>query len=139
MKPNLILHVVAKFLIPLIIVFSLYVQFHGDFGPGGGFQAGVIFSAAFILYALVFGLDAAEKIIPSQWLHKLAALGLVMYAGVGVVTLLLGGNYLDYTVLGATQIAGQHLGILLVELGVGITVGAVMLIIFFAFAGRGRT
>ncbi len=139
MKPNLILHVVAKFLIPLIIVFSLYVQFHGDFGPGGGFQAGVIFSAAFILYALVFGLDAAEKIIPSQWLHMLAALGLVLYAGVGVVTLLLGGNYLDYTVLGATQIAGQHLGILLVELGVGITVGAVMLIIFFAFAGRGRT
>ncbi len=139
MKPNLILHVVAKFLIPLIIVFALYVQFHGDFGPGGGFQAGVIFSAAFILYALVFGLDAAEKIIPSQWLHMLAALGLVLYAGVGVVTLLLGGNYLDYTVLGATQIAGQHLGILLVELGVGITVGAVMLIIFFAFAGRGRT
>ena len=138
MKPNLILHVVSKFLIPLIIVFALYVQFHGDFGPGGGFQAGVIFSAAIILYALVFSLDAAEKIIPSQLLRILAALGLVIYAGVGVVTLLLGGNYLDYSVLASTQIAGQHLGILLVELGVGITVAAVMLIIFFAFAGRGR-
>ncbi|MCF6283084.1 MAG: Na(+)/H(+) antiporter subunit B [Candidatus Polarisedimenticolaceae bacterium] len=138
MKPNLILHVVAKFLIPLIIIFALYVQFHGDFGPGGGFQAGVIFSAALILYALVFGLDAAEKIIPSHILRILASLGLVIYAGVGVVTLLLGGNYLDYTVLGSTQIAGQHLGILLVELGVGITVAAVMLIIFFSFAGRGR-
>ena len=138
MKPNLILHVVAKFLIPLIIVFALYVQFHGDFGPGGGFQAGVIFSAALILYALVFGLDTAEKIIPSHLLRILASLGLVIYAGVGVVTLLLGGNYLDYNTLGSTQIAGQHLGILLVELGVGITVAAVMLIIFFAFAGRGR-
>ncbi len=138
MKPNLILHVVSKFLIPLIILFALYVQFHGDFGPGGGFQAGVIFSAALILYALVFGLDAAEKIIPSHLLRILASLGLLIYAGVGVVALLLGANYLDYSVLGSNQIAGQHLGILLVELGVGITVAAVMLIIYFAFAGRGR-
>jgi multicomponent Na+:H+ antiporter subunit B len=138
MRTNLILHVVAKFVIPLIILFALYVQFHGDFGPGGGFQAGVIFSAAFILYSLVFGLDAAEKIIPPHWLRILAALGVVIYAGVGVVSLLLGGNYLDYTLLGSNQIAGQHLGILLVELGVGITVAAAMLILFFAFAARGR-
>ena len=138
MRPNLILHVVAKFVIPLIILFALYVQFHGDFGPGGGFQAGVIFSAAIILYSLVFGLDAAEKIIPTSWLQRLAALGVLIYAGVGVATLLLGGNYLDYNLLADDQIAGQHLGILLVELGVGITVAAVMLILFFAFAGRGR-
>ncbi len=138
MMPNLILHVVSKFLIPLIIIFALYVQFHGDFGPGGGFQAGVIFSAAIILYAMVFGLDAAEKIIPPYMLRILASLGVVIYAGVGVVSLLLGGNYLDYSVLASTQVAGQHLGILLVELGVGITVSAVMLIIYFAFAGRGR-
>ena len=138
MRPNLILHVVAKFLIPLIFLFALYVQFHGDFGPGGGFQAGVIFSAAIILYALVFGLSSAEKIIPPHWLRILASLGVVIYAGVGVESLFLGGNYLDYTPLGADQIAGQHLGILLVELGVGITVAAAMLIIFFAFAGRGR-
>lgn len=138
MKHNLILRVVSKFTIPLIILFALYVQFHGDFGPGGGFQAGVIFSAAIILYALVFGLDAAEKIIPQRILHILASLGLVLYAGVGVVSLFMGGNYLDYSVLGSTQVAGQHLGILLVELGVGITVSAVMLIIYFTFAGRGR-
>lgn len=138
MMPNLILHVVSKFLIPLIIIFALYVQFHGDFGPGGGFQAGVIFSAAIILYAMVFGLDAAENIIPPYMLRILASLGVVIYAGVGLASLLLGGNYLDYSVLASTQIAGQHLGILLVELGVGITVSAVMLIIYFAFAGRGR-
>jgi multicomponent Na+:H+ antiporter subunit B len=138
MRPNLILHVIAKFVIPLIIMFALYVHFHGDFGPGGGFQAGVIFGAALILYSLVFGLRSAEKIIPTQWLRVLAALGVVIYAGVGVASLLLGGEYLNYTVLGSNQIAGQHLGILLVELGVGITVAAVMLILFFAFAGRGR-
>ena len=136
---NLILHVVAKTLIPLIIVFALYVQFHGDFGPGGGFQAGVIMSAAVILYALVFGLDAAEQVIPASLLRILASLGVLIYGGVGVVTLLMGGNYLNYSVLADSQIAGQHLGILLVELGVGITVFSVMLIIFFAFAGRGRS
>ena len=138
MTHNLILRVVSKLLIPLIIVFAFYVQFHGDFGPGGGFQAGVILSSAIILYALVFGLNAAEKIIPPTILRVLASLGVVIYAGVGFVTLLLGGNYLDYSVLANTQVAGQHLGILLVELGVGITVFTIMLIIFFSFAGRGR-
>ncbi len=138
MTHNLIPRVVAKLLIPLIILFSLYVQFHGDFGPGGGFQAGVIFSAAIILYALVFGLDVAEKIIPPYILRLIAALGVVLYAGVGLATQFLGGRYLEYGVLGSTQVAGQHLGILLVELGVGLTVASVMLIIFFAFAGRGR-
>ena len=138
MKHNIILRIVAKFLIPLIILFALYVQFHGDFGPGGGFQAGVIFSSAFILYTLVFGLDAAEKIIPPYGLRIVASLGMVLYAGVGVVDLLLGANYLDYSLMGSTQIKGQHLGILLVELGVGMTVASIMLIIFFAFAGRDR-
>ena len=139
MTHNLILRVVSKFLIPLIIVFALYVQFHGDFGPGGGFQAGVILSSAIILYALVFGLDVAEQIIPPTILRILTSFGVLLYAGVGVATLFMGGNYLEYSVLGSTQIAGQHLGILLVELGVGITVFSVMLIMFFAFAGRGRS
>ena len=138
MRANVILHVVTKIHIPLVMLFALYVQFHGDFGPGGGFQAGVIFSAAIILYSLVFGLDKAERIIPAKALRFLAALGVLIYAGVGVVTLLLDGNYLEYGVLASSDVAGQHLGILLVELGVGITVSAVMLIIFFAFAARGR-
>lgn len=139
MKHNLILKIVAKFLIPLIILFALYVQFHGDFGPGGGFQAGVIFSAAFILYTLVFGLDAAQAIIPPSVLKLLASLGVLVYAGTGVASLLLGGNYLEYSVLASTQVSGQHLGILVIELGVGITVASVMLIIFFAFVERGRS
>ena len=138
MTHNLILRVVSKSLIPLIILFALYVQFHGDFGPGGGFQAGVIMSAAIILYALVFGLDAAEQVIPTPLLRILASLGVVIYAGVGIVSLFFGGNYLNYSVLADNQIAGQHLGILLVELGVGITVFSVMLIIYFTFAGRSR-
>ncbi len=138
MKHNLILRLVSKFLIPLIMLFALYVQFHGDFGPGGGFQAGVIFSAAFILYTLVFGLDAAEKIISPGLLKMFASLGVLIYAGTGVAGLLLGGKYLEYNVLASTNVAGQHLGILVIELGVGMTVASVMMIIFYAFAGRGR-
>ena len=138
MTHNLILRVVSKTLIPLIILFALYVQFHGDFGPGGGFQAGVIMRAGIILYALVFGLDAAEQVIPPYLLRLLASLGVVIYAGVGIASLFLGGTYLNYSVLASSQVAGQHIGILLVELGVGITVFSVMLIIYFTFAGRSR-
>lgn len=139
MMHNLILKVVSKFLIPLIMLFALYVQFHGDFGPGGGFQAGVIFSAAFILYTIVFGLDAAKKIIPPGVLKVLASLGVLIYAGTGIAGLILGGNYLEYGVLASDKLAGQHIGILVIELGVGITVASVMMIIFFAFAERGRS
>ena len=139
MKHNLILTIVAKFLIPLIMLFALYVQFHGDFGPGGGFQAGVIFSAAFILYTIVFGLDAAKKIIPPWLLRVLASLGVLIYAGTGVASIILGGKYLEYNQLASDKVAGQHVGILVIELGVGITVASVMMLIFFAFAGRGRS
>ena len=138
MKHNLILRVTAKLLIPIIVLFALYVQFHGDFGPGGGFQAGVIFSVAFILYTLIYGLKTAERVMPISVLRILASLGVLIYAGTGVASLLLGGNYLDYNVLASNPVSGQHIGILVIELGVGITVSSVMLLIFFTFAGRGR-
>ena len=134
-----ILRVVAKVFIPYILLFALYVQFHGDYGPGGGFQAGVIFAAAFILYALIFGLQAARRVAPPAVVEMLVALGILIYAGTGLAALLLGGNFLDYNALNHHDPRhGQHLGLLLIELGVGITVSAVMVTIFFSFAGRGR-
>ena len=136
MNHHLVLRVVAKMLIPPILLFALYVQFHGDYGPGGGFQAGVIFAAAFILYALVFGLETARRVVPEGVVRAAVAVGLMIYAGVGFAGLLLGGNYLNYSVLAENQQAGQHLGITLIEFGVGTTVAAVMITIFFAFAGR---
>lgn len=139
MVENPILRVVARFLVPLILLFALYVQFHGEYGPGGGFQAGVIFAAAFILYALVHGVDHAQQVVPPWLLRVLASTGVLIYAGVGVATLLLGGRYLEYGMLSADPVAGQHLGILLIELGVGVTVASVIMIIFFAFAGRARS
>lgn len=133
-----VLRVVSKVLMPFILLFAFYVLFHGEYGPGGGFQAGVIFAAGFVLYGLVFGLDRARRVLPRAVLLGLIPAGVLIYTGVGVVNMLLGGAFLDYdTLRPGDPAAGQHLGILLVEVGVGVTVAAVMTAVFFGFAGRG--
>ena len=115
MTRHTILRVIAKFMIPYILLFALYVQFHGDFGPGGGFQAGVIFAAGFILYSLIFGIENGRKVMP-PWLRRaLLSIGVIIFGGTGLFGLILGGNFLDYNVLLENPVAGQHLGILLVE------------------------
>jgi multicomponent Na+:H+ antiporter subunit B len=136
MDDRVILRVGTKFLIPYILLFALYVQFHGDYGPGGGFQAGVIFAAAFVLYALVYGLGRAKRVMPPAALYVCAALGVMIYEGTGFVTILKGGGFLDYNVLFHDPHHGQHWGIFAVEFGVLVTVFGVMLAIFYAFAGR---
>ncbi len=133
---RLVLSVVIKALLPFILLFAWYVQLHGDYGAGGGFQAGVIFATGIVLYELVFGERAARRVISPRWLPHLAAVGVLIFAGVGVANMALGGAFLDYSTLAADAVAGQHLGILLIELGVGITVFAVILSIFYAVAGR---
>ena len=138
MRHDLVLRVVAKLLIPFILLFALYVQFHGDFGPGGGFQAGVIIAAAIIFHGLIYGLDAARKAMPDRVVETMVAAGVIIYAGVGLAGLFLGGNYLDYFVLDHDPVHGQHRGIFWVEVGVAVTVSGVMLKIFYMFASRGR-
>ena len=138
MRRDVILRVVAKMLIPFALMFALYVQFHGDFGPGGGFQAGVIVAAAVIFYGVVYGLPAARRAVPDRVVEVMVAAGVLVYGGVGVAGLLLGGNYLDYFVLSHDPVHGQHRGIFWVEAGVAGPVSGVMLKIFYLFAGRGR-
>ena len=137
MREKLVVRVVSRFFIPFILLFGLYVQFHGDYGPGGGFQAGVIFTSGFVLYGLVFGLENLQRVVPWTVVEWGASLGLLLYGCVGIASLFLNGNFLDYKVLDAHDpMHGLHLGILLIELGVGLTVSASMLAIFYAFAGR---
>lgn len=131
-----ILRIVSKMLIAPILLFALYVQFHGDYGPGGGFQAGVIFAAAIILYTMFFGLKVARRVIDQTLIRILAALGVLIFGTVGVLSLFSGKPFLDYSALAQDPVSGQHIGILLIELGVGITVASVMVLIFFAFAGH---
>lgn len=137
MREKVVLRVVAQSLIPFILLFGLYVQFHGDYGPGGGFQAGVIFAAAFVLYGLIFGIDHLKDLVSPRLIEVGVALGLLLFAGVGLVSILLDANFLDYKALDSHDpMHGLHVGILLVEFGVGVTVSAAMLAIFQAFAGR---
>ena len=135
MHHHLVLRIVARALIPVIMIFALYVQFHGDFGPGGGFQAGVIFAAAVILHIMLFGQGPGDP-GNNLALRILASVGVLLFALVGVVGMLRGAAFLDYDALAARSLDGQHAGILLVELGVGITVAAVMVLIFSSFSAR---
>jgi multicomponent Na+:H+ antiporter subunit B len=138
MSADLILRIGAKLILPFILLFALYVQFHGDFGPGGGFQAGVIAAGAVILIAITFGLETAKRIAPQEMVELMVPLGVLVYAGTGVVGLLLGKNFLDYSVLSRDAAHGRELGIFFVEVGVLITVSGTMTALFYAFVGRDR-
>ena len=134
--PHVLLRVIAKFLIPLIALFAFYVQFHGEYGAGGGFQAGVILSASIILYSLIFGLKECKRAFP-PWLVRVGmTTGVLLYGGTGVVAWLLGGEFLNYSVLFPDPIDGQHYGIIAIELGVLTTVASVMVAIFYSFGSR---
>lgn len=139
MKDDLVLRVVGRLMIPAILLFALYVQFHGDFGPGGGFQAGVIIAAGVIFYALIHGVTATRRLVPDWVVETMVASGVLIYAGVGLAGLLLGGHYLDYSVLSHDPVHGQHRGIFWVEVGVATTVCGVMLKVFYMFTSRGNS
>ena len=138
MSLDLIIRIGTKLLLPFILLFALYVQFHGDYGPGGGFQAGVIAAGMVILLAITFGLDAAQRIAPQALVERMVPLGVLIYAGTGVAGLLLGTNFLDYSLLARDPAHGHELGIFLVEAGVLVTVSGTMTAIFYAFVDRGR-
>ncbi len=136
MRHHLVLRVVTKMLMPAILLFALYTQFHGDYGPGGGFQGGVIFGAAFVLHGIVFGAEETRRILPEWLVRAGTALGILLYAGTGYAGLLLGANFLDYDALASEKHHAQELGIMLVETGVFLTVAFTMVLIFYAFTGR---
>lgn len=138
MRNDLILRVIVKLFLPFILLFALYVQFHGELGPGGGFQAGVIAAGMLILYALVFGVDAAQRIAPRGLVERLVPFGVLIFAGTGVAGLITGLNFLDYSRLGYDSPHGHEYGIFIVEVGVLVTVSSTMLAIFYAFVERGR-
>jgi multicomponent Na+:H+ antiporter subunit B len=136
MSDNKILRIVARFLIPLIMLFALYIQFHGEYSPGGGFQAGVVFAAAWILFVLIFGLAMGLSVIPKRAMYVLMLLGVLIYCSVGLINVLQGGAFLDFSTLLSDPQAAQQAGIVTVELGIGITVANAIMLIFTLFAER---
>lgn len=140
MSQQTLIRVIAKMTIPFILVFGIYVILHGELGPGGGFQGGVILAAGFILYGVVFGADELRRRIPTPIWDACMALGALLYAGTGLASLLAGGTFLDYGMLQPTHAGdGEALGMTLVEYGVGITVCSVMVTIFLMISERRTT
>ena len=137
LRHHLIPQVVGRLLVPFIVLFGLYVQFHGEYGPGGGFQAGAIVATGIILYALLEGEAEALRAVPRSVLLGLVVGGALLYGAVGVVCMLMGGAFLEYSVLASDPVFGQQLGILIIEAGVGMAVCGALLSIFHAFAARG--
>lgn len=136
LRHHLIPQVVGRLLVPFIVLFGLYVQFHGEYGPGGGFQAGAIVATGVILYALLEGEAEALRAVPRGVLLGMVVGGALLYGAVGIACMLMGGTFLDYSVLAADPVFGQQLGILIIEAGVGMAVCGALLSIFHAFAAR---
>ncbi len=131
MKEQVILRIITKITLPFMIVFGFYVITHGELGPGGGFQGGIMLASGFILYGMVYSGEELRKVIPRRLTDALACIGVLLYAGVGVYSILTGFNFLDYTPLKPSDPAdAESWGMTLVEYGVGITVSSVMITIF---------
>jgi len=139
---DLIIKTICRILIPFIQLFSLYVVAHGDFSPGGGFQGGVMFGATLVLMAISFDLRTVLDRVGEKMLALLAACGVILYGGIGVLCMLLGGEFLDYgelaRILPVHAEEARALGMIGVEVGVGIAVTAVMAIIYVNIASAGR-
>ena len=140
MKEHIIIRIIAKFFSPFIQLYAFYVIAHGDLGPGGGFQGGVILGASMILYVIAFGLDEGRKRLSQKISDIFISTGVLIYAGIGLLCIFAGGAYLEYAKLplGSHHLA-SHLGIYGIEIGVGVTVAFVMITIFFETADITRT
>lgn len=139
---DLIVKSTCRRIIPFIQIFALYVIAHGHYSPGGGFQGGVIFGASLILFAIAFDLRSAIKRINERMAALLCAIGVLIYAGTGALCMLYKSNYLDYSalsnILGVDPVSARSHGILIVEIGVGIAVMAVMVILYYNLASAGK-
>ncbi len=134
LEQDQIISSIFKFLSPFIILFGLYVQINGENSPGGGFQAGVILSCPFILYSMIYGHKALAKILNPKYIKSLCSTGILIYTFVGMYSIIFSNkNFLNYNVLAHDNITGQKLGIMIVELGIGLSIFSTMILIFFCF------
>jgi len=132
---DIIVKTLARLLTPFIVIYALYVVMHGHHSPGGGFQGGVILAASFVLLTISFGFEKTKERMSEKLAGILSSIGVFIYAGIGLLCLVLGGNFLDYGklsgLLSVVPAKARSLGILGVEIGVALAVMAVMSIIVF--------
>lgn len=139
---DMIIKTVCRIVIPFIQIYALYVVAHGDFSPGGGFQGGVIFGSSLILMAISYNLRTLVKRVTEKFLSIFAATGVLIYVGLGVLAMVMGGQFLDYGMLAPLVPSDpghiRALGMMGVEIGVGMAVMAVMVIIYVNIVSEGR-
>ena len=139
---DIIIKTLCRLLIPFIQLFGLYVIAHGHGSPGGGFQGGCILAASFVLILIAFDLAEAKKRFSEKLNNFLNSFGVFIYAWTGWMCLLLGGNFLDYgklsKILPVDPVRARYFGIFSIEVGVGITVMAVMVSIFLDLITGGK-
>lgn len=130
---NIVVEGVARVLVPFIQIFALYVITHGHYGPGGGFQGGVILAASMMLLRLSLGEEYEHRRFSPALASVVAAVGMLIYALAGLLPLAWGGNFLDYSHLpipGFSSAELRYHGILIVETGVGLVVWGTLVILF---------
>lgn len=133
-----IIHVAARGLSPVILIFGLYVYFHGHYSPGGGFQGGVLMAAAILLLRLTLGSRRSQTIMPKKKTLLLGAVGGLLFAGTGLLAMIAGGNFLDYGHLTfgvLTPEYARYYSILFIELGVTVTVMTTLVAIYDELLG----
>lgn len=140
---SLIIRETARFVVPIMQLFSLYVVAHGHHSPGGGFQGGVILGASLILLAMSHGVKESLKRMKENTGLILSAIGVLIYAGIGLVCFFLGENFLDYHVLSqflpyTDEIMARSHAMLGVEIGVAFTVMCGMYFIYISLASDGH-
>lgn len=136
-----IVKVSARLLVPFIQMFGLYVIVHGHYSPGGGFQGGVLLGASFILLALAYDLQTSLRYFSEAANVLLANTGVLIFSGVGVLSALMGGLFLDYSALDRLIPLGpvewRSFGIFLIEVGVGLGVMSIMVSLFWHISSGG--
>lgn len=130
LKDFIILKTIISFIIPYALLYAFYIQINGEVSPGGGFQAGVIFASGVIAFDLLYGIKQTQQLLTTEILTTGGVIGVMIYAGTGVISLIFNDNYLNYSSISSNSITGQHTGIFMIELGVGLTVASVMCLIY---------
>lgn len=133
---SIIVQAMSRLLIPLAQLFAIYVLFFGQYGPGGGFVAGVIWTTSMILTFLVFGLKSPQGRLVEKALHG-DGIGLIIFVGVGGLCLIGGGEFLNYAHLeipGLDAPARRYTGILLAQIGVAVDVAVTGISIVLSLA-----
>lgn len=137
--PSVVVRVTTAVVSPFIVLFGVYIIMHGHYGPGGGFAGGVFIAVGLILPRLALPDSVSYRLVPASLGPIAGAVGLLIFLAAGIAPMLAGASFLDYGAIqvGAMEVArARYLGILIVEVGVGITVFGAMLMIFDVLAGK---